>query len=351
MDTAAGCNYFDKIKKLLQRAKNLRLLIERQRAEVCISHMDGANWVNVLSRSNAKKILVVHGTILHDQQMSKYMNLIRRKWIIPQLYNKADVVVAVSEGIKHELTEYCKLSNVIAIPNGFDINGIQSKSELLLSEDWQSVFARDEILITSGRMHDQKKQRYLLPIFKRLKKKRPNIKLVIMGDGELRSSILEEVNQLGFEYYSCWDSSPIHSNYDVYFTGYVENPFQFLKRSTLFLFPSAWEGFPLALCEAMIAGVPVLSADCPTGPREIISPNTFDAQYSLSEAEVTPNGCLLPMVDKSSFAEIWYETILQLLNDEEIRKEMIENGKKRMLVFNQPQIEELWKDLIDKIKV
>jgi len=55
----------------------------------------------------------------------------------------------------------------------------------------------------------------------------------------------------------------------------VLKPYQYIALSTLLLVPSAWDGFPLALCEAMICSVPVLSAECPTGPREILADGQF----------------------------------------------------------------------------
>jgi glycosyltransferase involved in cell wall biosynthesis len=156
LDTTAGKNILDKVLKIFRRADSLKRLIAAHNASLCISHMDGANWVNVLSRARVKKILVVHGTILHDYAINPRLRLIRQKWIIPLLYKKADKVVAVSEGIKNELTTFCGLKNVIAIPNAFDRVAILKKAEEPLSESWESVFAENRVMITSGRLHEQK---------------------------------------------------------------------------------------------------------------------------------------------------------------------------------------------------
>lgn len=346
LDVKGGSTVYGKVRNLLKRAERLRELVEEKEFELVISHMDGANWVNVLSASQAKKILVVHGTILHDQAIEPFMGRLRLKWVIPRLYRKADCVVAVSKGIRKELETYCGLVNVIDIPNAFDIEGITAKAHEALSAAWEMVF-QHETLITSGRLHDQKKQRHLLPVFSRLKTERPGLKLIIMGDGDLRDDLITEAEGMGLKVYSVWKNNDLSADYDLYFPGYLANPFQFLRKSSVFVFPSGWEGFPLALCEAMIAGVPVLASDCPTGPREIIAPGTFDLEYGLNDIERTSFGYLLPMTNKESFETTWLLAIKELLDNAEQRKEMAVNARARIREYDKAAVMEKWNQVID----
>lgn len=348
-DVRASTNPVGKVLNLFKRVRALRTLVREQNFPLVISHMDGANWINALAGKRHKKILVVHGTILHDHAMQKQVQQLRLKWLIPQLYKRADAVVAVSEGIKSELQRHCGLKNVVAIPNFFDVEAIQAMARLPLPGEWAAVFAFPT-LVTSGRLHEQKKQRYLLPVFKALKKDFPDLKLVLLGDGELRDALIGEAAGLGLRVYSVWETgTPLSAEYDVYFPGYLDNPFRFLNKSTVFVFPSAWEGFPLALCEAMISGAPVLAADCPTGPREILAPGTEDTGYSLAAAAETPYGYLMPMPGKPTFTEEWIKAIRHLLEQPEKRAALVQEGSRRMLDYHRGEVLYRWQKLVQAV--
>ncbi|HEV8377445.1 MAG TPA: glycosyltransferase, partial [Tepidisphaeraceae bacterium] len=81
--------------------------------------------------------------------------------------------------------------------------------------------------------------------------------LVIVGDGELRESLTKLANDLSL-------------NQSVHFFGHRANPFPYVKSSRFFVLSSIWEGFGLALLEALALGTPSIATDCPSGPAEIL---------------------------------------------------------------------------------
>jgi glycosyltransferase involved in cell wall biosynthesis len=105
----------------------------------------------------------------------------------------------------------------------------------------------------------------------------------------------------------------------------------------------------MALCEAMISGVPVLSSDCPTGPRQILAPHTFDFNYALNKAELTDYGVLLPTYDKPGFQKEWTNSILHLLKDEQLRKRITLNAAKRIEEFDREIISKKWFNLVNEL--
>ena len=336
--------------RLVSRAISLRNLVAAGKFHVVISHMDGANWVNVLSRSSARKILVVHGTVLHDRNVSNFRQWLRLKVIFPWVYNQADCTVAVSEGIARELRTLGNVRNVRAIPNYFDQDSIRRKAESPLSASIEAIFAKPPILVTSGRLAKEKRQSALLDMLAILRQKGSSARLIVLGDGELRESLLRQCAELGLSAWAAWESEkPCSASFDVYFLGYVHNPYQYIARSTLFLFPSAWEGFPLSLCEAMILGLPVLSADCPTGPREIIAPGTTRDSYDLQCAEFTERGVLLPIIRSETDLGTWINALEVMISDPSLRERIGSLGQKAISKLDRSVAQPNWRDLISKL--
>ena len=274
--------------------------------------------------------------------------------LIPALYNRADRIVTVSRDIIPELVEGfgVQRSKLLAINNFFEVAQIEAKSHEPLSAAEVALYATAPVLVTSGRLTLQKNQAPLLDIFAAVLRQQP-AKLVFVGDGELREPLLSRARTLGLRVFAAWEENPLTPDYDVYFLGLQQNPFKYLRPATAFVFPSAWEGFPMALGEAMVCGLPVLSTDCPTGPREMLAPDTAAPAALLRRAETGAYGMLLPMLNQpatlaSDRAE-WTAALTALLANAPEQARLGQLAVQRMHDFTRERIFGQWVELIDQI--
>jgi glycosyltransferase involved in cell wall biosynthesis len=119
------------------------------------------------------------------------------------------------------------------------------------------------VILAVGRLTVQKDFPTLIRAFAQVRRAHV-ARLVILGDGEERAAIEALTQELGVAR-------------DVSLPGFARNPYAYMARAGLFVLSSRWEGLPGVLIEALYCGVPVISTDCPSGPREILK----NGQYGL----------------------------------------------------------------------
>jgi len=354
-------NLFQKIYKWIVMYKRLKRIKKELNINVWLSIDEPANLLNIATKGSEKVILSFHTIYSKHYSFSPEIKvglytkikLIAYKFLIKKNYNKADIMVAVSKAVKHDLVTNFGLdpNKIVVIYNPIDLEDILKKQK----ED-VGLFEFCRYIITSGRLSKAKGQWYLLRIFRELKKIYPELKLVILGDGELKEYLTNLSRDLGLKTY-VWDKYQLSDNFDVYFLGFQKNPFKYVAKSMLFVFPSLYEGFGNALVEAMACGVPVLSADCRSGPREILAPST-DFKYQTKEPEYAEYGILMPTF-KFEFKNanepldeiemVWVKVIDDLLKREELRKRYAAKAVERAKHFDINLISNQWSQILDKI--
>lgn len=325
LDVRAGKNVVDKFLRFWQRVSRLKKLKKQHGIDICISHLEGADLVNVFSRTGEKTISWVHGSKRYDRNISGILGFIRHRFLIPYIYSRIDLTIAVSGAIKTELVEYYRAnaSMVTTVYNFFDIKLIQAKSGLPLPDGYEVVFSGSPVLLFSGRLALQKNLDGLIRWFASFSKVNDS-NLVILGDGELRNELVTLCDQLKIKAFNPWSPMSLDDSYRIYFLGFQTNPYPFVKRADIFVLPSLWEGFPMVLGEAMACGVTIVSADCPTGPREMLceKPNSDPLKFPY----FGDYGVLLPLLNEQGI-DLWSEGVRKLLCD----KSIMENYSKQSL--------------------
>ncbi|ELR71257.1 Glycosyl transferase, group 1 [Fulvivirga imtechensis AK7] len=346
LEIPAGKNILDKGYRFLQRVFKVRSLKKKLQIDLTISMLEGADHVNILSKHKDWVWLCVQGSKSFDKDM-RYEAL-SKKFLIPFFYKKADRIIAVSEGIRKELIKQFNINErkVVVIENAVDQKMVDQKKSEPLPDLYKQLFSTNKVIVTSGRLHNQKNQLPLFDVYAEIHRIDPQIRMFIIGDGPLKQEMENRAEKFSFKTYFQWNAVEPTGSESVFFLGYQDNPFKYIYNSNLFIFPSLWEGYPLALLEAMSCAVPVLAADCPTGPRQILAPNNAKDVYELEQLEVGEYGMLLPLITgrkNSNAVSVWAETILRFINDREFISYYGKRSRSRAKDFSVEVIGSRWK--------
>ncbi len=346
LDVPPGKNIFSKLWFSWLRIKRLRALKKKLGIEVSISFLEGADYVNVLSRRSEKVVLSIRGSKQHDANISGLMGWLRHKILMPWLYNRADLITVVSEGIKLELRNFYRIREQVPIEviyNFYDPQLISKLAQQSVSPEWENFLTTNEVMICVGRLARQKAYPFMIRVFKKTKVKKPNLKLVILGEGELVHSLRAQAESLGLYVFTKGES--FTSNKDLYFAGLVQNPAAFLSRSKLFVLSSLIEGFPNALIEAMASHVPAAAANCPYGPEEIFNRPLGE----INQPEFLPAGLLLPPVSElpnDALEKQWADALVKALDDTTWRTRAVQEAAKQVDKFDYKRFEANWPTIL-----
>ncbi len=178
------------------------------------------------------------------------------------LFRFADRVVGVSQGVADDIAAITGLSRgkVTCIYNPViraDLAGQLSKS-LQDPRGGQAALPR---IVTAGRLEPEKDHATMIRAFAKLLES-GEARLLILGEGSLRPRLEQLTAALGIAG-------------QVEFAGYVDDPGPHFRSADLFVLSSIYEGLPTVLIEALSFGLPVVSTDCPSGPREILADGAF----------------------------------------------------------------------------
>jgi len=277
----ASDHLFGKIVNIIKRIYKLRRIKKKLHINTSISFLDAANIVNIFSKAEDKIVLSIRN---FKSKSSKGFYGKIYNYLIMVFFRRADKLVAVSKGVKDDLVENYKINEdkIKVIYNFYNIERIKILAREEVEEQYKKIFDIP-VIINVGRLSEQKGQWHLIRAFKRVNEKIKDLNLLILGRGKIEKYLKQLVYDMNLEK-------------NVYFLGFQKNPYKFFFKSTIFVLPSLYEGFPNALVEAMACGIPVISSDCKSGPREILAPET-DMKKDIKTIEYNEYGILIPVCD------------------------------------------------------
>lgn len=317
-----------KIKKILNfilRIYRIKKIKKMYNINYTISFLPGPNIVNCFTRVNDKIIISVRNT------QSKLKKSSFRKIANQISFNKADKIVTVCDSVKKDISNTYNVKNdkMVTIYNTYNEEEINNRKLEKLDREELLTFKENLIVITIGRLINQKGQWHLIRTFREVVKEIPKAKLIILGRGELKEFLQEVI-----------EKNKLENN--VYLYGFKQNPYKYMYNSDLFVLPSLYEGMSNVLLEAMSCELPIIATDSEGGNKEILQNNygilikKFDGKYYTTE----------PLTKEEIILK---ENIINLLKDKNLRNQYKEKSKERIKYFNKEKNLEKWMNLLDNI--
>lgn len=238
-----------------------------------------AHW---LASSKTRLVGQLHmnmqGFLKGKSWWTRAMRLLPMRILFPSLSQ----VIAVSRGVAQDTLEITRMpaDRVFSISNPVITPELSRAAEQEPDHPWFKG-GPIAVVLGVGRLTPEKDFPTLIRAFAELVRHR-EARLVLLGEGPLEGVLRAEVDRLGL-------------NERVDFAGYQSNPFCFMKRASLLVMSSAWEGSGNVLVEAMALGTPVVSTDCPFGPAETLAGGKY--------------GPLVPVGDVPALARAMEETL------------------------------------------
>ena len=223
-----------------------------------------------ISRVSTRVIIRISVHISKNKR-TKWKKIVE-KLVLSKVYPLADGIVTVSRGAAQDLSVYAGISSArIKVINNPVI------SEQLLQAAQQPIYHpffnvdKVPVILGVGRLTEQKDFSTLIRAFDILRKRIP-ARLIILGDGEERPALENLIRASGLQ-----------DSVDLF--GFELNPFAFMKRASVFVLSSKWEGLPGVLIQALACDCPVVSTDCLSGPSEILKDGQYGHLVPVGDAE------------------------------------------------------------------
>lgn len=284
------------IKGLYDDYKNIKTHLKKSKADVSVCFLLRCNLLVLLAGMFYKSRIIVSDRNNPLMEHSKAAFLIQNL-----LYLRANKVIVQTEQIKGYYTKAIQ-RKICVIENPIDTKALDAQ----ISE----MPEREKIIISIGRLEAQKDYKTLIDAFERVHKKYPEWKVNVYGKGDMKEELEAYV-----------ESKALSDSF--VFCGRTSKPYYELRKASIFVLSSFYEGFPNVLCEAMYAGDLCISSDCVSGPRELINHGKNGWLFPVEDVEKLSNlleECIVNETELLPVRDAAEKTVQRLFLDNNIEK-------------------------------
>lgn len=328
-------NFIAKLNFFIKSIIFLKKYKKEHKIDYSISFLTAADIINVFSKvKGTKNIISIRNT---DSRLNNKNKLYKLCTYIST--HKSDHIISISKQVKDDLIENFnvneeKITTIYNPSLAIEFGNMKLKVN--------EKFWDNPVVINMGRLTYQKGQWHLIKAFSEVVKKNQNCKLLILGEGELKEKLEKLITILNLQD-------------NVLLLGFVDNPYDYLRKANVFVFSSLYEGLGNSIIESLVCKVPVISTDCVAGPREILSPKSNFKEKVIDKIDYAEFGVLIPSFGKEEFnynikltneEKILAEAILKIVDDKNLRNKYIEKSKQRVNDFKIDTIASEWKKIL-----
>ncbi len=324
----------------LKVMKKIKAIKKKYGITHSISFMAEPDLANILSKGKDKTIVSVR-----NNRSAVKQNILlykKNKWV----FNKADAIVALSKKVGEDMADLYGVNKdvITCIYNPCYTDTIQKKiSEGVITTEENKLFRenRGRVVITAGRLTNQKGQWHLIRAFSHVVRTIPEAKLIILGQGEKREYLQQLINDLNLgENVKLW--------------GYKSNPYPYLAEADVFAFPSIYEGLGNILIECMACELPIISTDCKFGPKELLDPDADLNSYA-EEIRHGKYGILVPPMTGKEYTasdplqqseKYLSDAIIEMLSNNVLREHYKVAARERGKDFLPSEITRQWLEVL-----
>lgn len=292
-----------KLMRNITRIIKLRKVIKKEKPDVLITFMPEPNFRGIIATKGFKTKNVISIRNVPEKEYNGNISKFLARYLLPIADGCVFQTKDAKEWFPKKLQDKSRIIPNSVNPIFYDIQRKPDKN----------------LIITCGRLTEQKNQLLLIRAFVNTQKVLKNAKLYIYGEGNLKNKLNELIHENRLEG-------------KVILKGQTSNVAEALSKADLFVLSSDYEGMPNVLMEAMAIGIPCISTDCPCGgPRDLIK-NDID-------------GLLVPVGNEEKMSE----AIIKLLSNNKLKEDIGNKAKEKALIFRPEIIFAEWKDYIDSV--